>query len=227
MRYALPLLTLAAVLITVMSLTAAPDTAVASPEDPDAIAAMEGGDPIPEGAQNILFPWIGKQSVQCIGESVERQIAFVDFTNDAIQDAFGTVVIDAEGNATASFSAPVTELRTGHADRDEKVQGASWLDGESHPTLAFEATSMERIRPTVWRVKGTWTMRGVTKPVDFLANVRYIPEMRNVGQHIARVKASFEVDLQAYGVGGEWAGTPAVAGTWRVDLVALGVITGR
>jgi polyisoprenoid-binding protein YceI len=188
------------------------------------IAAMEGGAPLPEGATEITFPWFGKQSVMCVGDAVERQIAFVDFTNDEVAESLGTVAIDAQGRGTGSFTVPVTELRTGHADRDEKLRGAPWLDADTHPALAFKATSMVRVRPTVWRVEGTWTMRGTTKPVSFLANVRYVPEMQNVGKDVVRVKASFDVDVREYGVGGQWAGTPAVAAVWQVDIVALGVM---
>ena len=188
------------------------------------IAAVEGGTPLPEGAATITFPWFGKQSVMCVGDAVERQIAFVDFTNDEVQDAFGTVTVDASGAATGSFSTPSSELRTGHTGRDEKLQGGAWLDAESNPTLEFKATEMKRIRPTVWACKGTWTMRGVTKDVTFLANVRFVPKMQNVGENVVRVKARFDVDLREHDVGGQWAGSPAVAAVWQVDLVILGVM---
>ena len=75
---------------------------------------------------NEQFPWFGKQSVMCVGDSVERQIAFVDFTNDEVADAFGTVEIDAAGKGTGSFTVPTSELRTGHVGRDEKLQGGAW-----------------------------------------------------------------------------------------------------
>jgi polyisoprenoid-binding protein YceI len=197
----------------------------AEPFTAEDVAACEGGDPLPEGAGKVTFPWFGKQSVMCVGDSVERQIAFVDFTDDAAQDSFGTVTLAADGTATGSFKAPAAWLRSGHTGRDEKLQGGQWLDAETHPEVSLAVTKMERLKPTVWRVDGTWTMRGVAKPVSFLANVRYVGEMQNVGKETVRVKASFDLDFRAYGVGGEWAGTPAVARTWTVDVVLLGVLS--
>jgi hypothetical protein len=199
-------------------------TAHAADPDPAAVAALEGGEPLPPGPFEIVFPWMGKQSLMCVGESVERMVAFVDFTDDAAAEQLGSIRVDAAGQATGSFSVPATELASGHEGRDEKLRGGAWLDAESHPALTLAITGATRLKPTVWKVTATWTMRGVTQPVEALANVRYVPEMQNVGKDVARVKLSFDVDLKAHGVGGDYAGTPAVARVWQVNVVALGLI---
>lgn len=191
-------------------------------EDP--LAAYEGGDPMPAGPAKIGFLWIGKQSVLCVGESFEKQVAFVDFSAEGGAMEVGSVTLDADGGGKARFAIPVATLRTGHVDRDRKLQGAVWLDAESHPEIVFESTKLERVRPTVWRVEGNWTMKGVSKPVTFYANVRYLPEMRNVGEDVVRMKASFDIDLAAHGVAADYQGSPAVAATWTVQLVLLGTM---
>ena len=48
--------------------------------------------------------------------------------------------------------------------------------------------------------------------------------MRNVGKDVARLKASFDIQLADFEVGGQYTGTPAVASTWTVELVLLGTI---
>ena len=202
--------------------SSAPPTAPAVAADP--IDAFEGGDPMPDGATTIEFLWIGKQSVMCVGDSFERQIAFVDFSADGGALTIGEVTLDADGSGTARFAVPAVTLRTGHEDRDAKLMGGLWLDAEAHPELVFEATKLERVRPTVWSVEGTWTVKGVAKPVSFLANVRYMPEMQRVGKDVVRLKASFDFDLADHGVGGKYVGNPAVASTWTVQLVLLGTM---
>jgi hypothetical protein len=190
----------------------------------DAPAAHEGGDAIPAGATTIEFLWIGKQSVLCIGESFEKQVAFVDFSADGGAMEIGEVSLDTNGNGRARFAVPVATLRTGHEDRDTKLMGGVWLDAETHPEIVFETTKLERVRPTVWHAEGTWTMKGVPQPVSFYANVRYLPEMRNVGKDVVRLKASFDIDLAAHGVGAKYVDSPAVAATWTVQMVLLGTM---
>ena len=86
------------------------------------------------------------------------------------------------------------------------------------------ATCHEGDAPEGDIVRTGGSLRGVTKPVSFLANVRFVGEMQNVGKDVVRAKASFDLDIRHYGVGGQWAGTPAVAGVWKVDVVLLGVL---
>jgi len=208
------------VLVSVL-LAACGECAKPAPRGPEAYA---GGDPIPSRATTIDFPWIGKQSVMCVGDAFERQVAFVDFS--AAVDAFevGVATLDADGNGSARFVIPVAALRTGHADRDNKLLGPVWLDGDTHPKIVLETTRLERVLPTVWLAEGTWTMRGVSKPVRFYANLRYVPEMRNVGTDVVRLEGSFDIQLADYGVGGAFVGTPAVAATWTVEVVVLGTM---
>lgn len=193
----------------------------AKAEDP--LARYEGGTPVPRTAGTVSFPWFGKQSVLCVGEAFERQVAFVDFSADGGIE-IGSATLKEDGSGSARFNVPVASLRTGHEDRDTKLQGGLWLDAEKHPEIVFEATRLERVRPTVWKIDGTWTMKGVSKPVSFHANVRYLEEMRNVGKDVVRMKASFPIRLRDHGVGGEYVGTDAVAEVWDVQLVLLGTL---
>lgn len=190
----------------------------------DPVAALEGGTPLPDGAMEIGFPWMGKQSVMCVGAAVERQIAFVDFS-DEDRESIGSVSVAADGSAKGRFVVPAGELRTGAEKRDVKLQNHNWLEAEAHPDLVLECTSMTRVSPTVWKVEGSWTMKGVTKPVSFHANVRWVGEMRNVGTKVVRVKASFAIALRDFEIVNPSVGSPAVSEVWDVDVVLLGVVT--
>lgn len=186
------------------------------------IAALEGGKPLPEGAMDIQFPWIGKQSIMCIGDSVERQIAFVDFSSEDV-DSLGTVQVAADGSASGAFTVRAADLKTGHVYRDKKLLGGAWLDAESHPELKLVAKSMTRVKPTVWKIDGQWNMHGVAKTVTFYANVRWIGEMQRVGKTVVRVKGGFRIDLKDFNINNDSVGTAAVARYWDVDVVLLGV----
>lgn len=189
----------------------------------DPLARYEGGTPMPSEAATVSFPWFGKQSVMCVGDAFERQVAFVDFSADGGLE-IGSATLEADGSGTARFTVPVASLRTGHEDRDTKLMGGLWLDAETFPEIVFEATKLEKVRPTVWKVDGTWTMKGTSKPVSFHANVRYLEEMQNVGKDVVRMKASFPIQLADYGVGGKYVGSDAVAATWDVQMVLLGTM---
>ncbi len=202
----------------------------AAPVAPEPVLTVaEGGDPIPDDARAIAFPWIGKQSVLCVGDSVERQIAFIDFSsekNEADGSAnLGAVSFDEKRVCSGSFVTAAKSLRTGHAYRDQKLLSEDWLHAEKHPTLGLTIRGMKRLKPTVWEVVGAWTMRGVSKDVTFQVNARYVGEMRNVGDRVVRITGRFDLDFADFGVGGDSLGSAAVARVWTVDVGLLGVIT--
>jgi hypothetical protein len=186
-------------------------------------AALEGGTPLPEGAATVQFPWIGKQSIACISDADERMIVTADTSDDKHADV-GSVTLDGKGGGTGEFKVMAADLRSGHTGRDEHMMSGNWLDGEKHPEIALKITKLERVKPTVWRITGTWTMKGKTSAVSALANVRYIAEMDHFGKDVVRVKTSFPVSIKAHDVGGAYAGTPAVAAEWKVEVVLLGLL---
>lgn len=200
------------------------ETTPPSDEPADPSAALEGGKPLPEGKLSIGFPWIGKQSIMCVGDAVERQIAFVDFS-DGTPGKVGTVEVADEDNASGKFVVPIAMLRTGHESRDKKLKNHNWLEIEKQSELVLDCKTMTRVKPTVWKVEGSWSMKGVTKPVTFHANVRYVGEMARVGSKVVRVKASFPISLRDFEIVNPAVGTPAVSEEWLIDVVLLGVIT--
>jgi hypothetical protein len=188
--------------------------------------ALEGGNPIPDKAGTVAFPWIGKQSVMAVGDaSVERMVAVVDFSDDA-HAALGSATLDGKGGGTAKFTAKATDLTSGHKGRDEKLCEPTWVDAKTHPDLVLDVTKLERVKPTVWKATGTWSINGVAKPVEFLLNARWIGAMQYVADDgVVRIAGSFTFPLKDHNIGGQWAGTPAVAADWTVQVVLIGVLT--
>ena len=187
-------------------------------------AGLEGGDPMPAGAAKIAFPWIAKQSITATSEAFERMVAQADFSDDT-HAALGQLTIDAKGGGTGAFTVKVTDLKTGSTSRDEHLRSGGWLDAEKFPEIKLEITKLERAKPTVFKMEGTWTMHGVSKPISAWANVRYIPELMHLGKDVVRVKAAFDVSLKAHGMTNSDIGSPAVSDTWRVEVVVLGLMT--
>ena len=88
---------------------------------------------------------------------------FEDFTVDAEVNEQGEptrvkAVIDA------------ASINTGTADRDAHLRSADFFDVENYPSITFESTSIER-RGDKYVIEGDLTMRGVTKPASFEAEV--------------------------------------------------------
>ena len=194
--------------------------ALAGPDE-DA-AALEGGNPVPDGAMTINFTWMGKQSLTATSDAEERVVVTADTTAQEHPD-LGSITMDGKGSGTGEFKVQVKELRSGHTLRDQHLQSADWLDAEKFPEVGLKITKLERVKPTVWRLTGTWTMHGIASAVTALVNVRLIPNMPYLGDNIVRVKTSFNVSLKAHGVKSEAVGSPMVAESWKVDVVVLGV----
>lgn len=204
-------------------LCAALPLASAEPAPVQVPAGLEGGTPIPAGAAKIVFPWMGKQSLTATSDAFERMVAQVDFSEKR-ETPLGSVALDGKGSGTGEFSVRVADLKTGNTERDQHLQSGQWLDAAKFPDLKLAISKLEQVKPTVFRMEGTWTMHGVTNPISGWANVRYLPEMMYLGKDIVRVKCSLTVSLKAYGVSNPAIGTPAVSDLWSVDVVALGLM---
>lgn len=204
-------------------LCAALPLASAEPAAVQVPAGLEGGTPIPAGAAKVVFPWMGKQSLTATSDAFERMVAQADFSEKR-ETPLGSVALDGKGGGTGEFAVRVTDLKTGDKERDAHLQSGQWLDAAKFPDLKLAITKLEQVKPTVFRMEGTWTMHGVTNPISGWANVRYLPEMMYLGKDIVRVKCSLTVSLKAYGVSNPAIGTPAVNDLWSVDVVALGMM---
>lgn len=80
----------------------------------------------------------------------------------------GSGHFDAEDptNSTLELTIQADSIDTGNADRDAHLRSNDFFDMETHPTLTFTSTAVEKVQEDVYKVTGDLTVRGVTKPVE-------------------------------------------------------------
>ncbi|TAM02994.1 MAG: polyisoprenoid-binding protein [Paraburkholderia sp.] len=79
----------------------------------------------------------------------------------------GTVVLDrAAKTGTVDVSIDATSIDTGDAKLDTHVRGAEFLNTDKYPTATYKGTSIRFVGDKPVEVIGTFTLHGVTKPLN-------------------------------------------------------------
>ncbi len=73
--------------------------------------------------------------------------------------------------AKIKFTADVNSIDTNNEQRDAHLKNADFFDVENHPKVIFESAKMEQVDDEHYKLHGTLTMRGNSKPV--VLNVEY------------------------------------------------------
>lgn len=68
-------------------------------------------------------------------------------------------------SARIHFTAAIDSISTNNEQRDAHLRNGDFFDAEKYPELSFESTSVESIDDENFKLAGTLTMRGVSKPV--------------------------------------------------------------
>jgi len=68
--------------------------------------------------------------------------------------------------ARVSFSADIDSISTNNEQRDHHLKNGDFFDAENYPKLLFESSSMDKTGDDTFKLNGTLTMRGVSKPVS-------------------------------------------------------------
>lgn len=187
------------------------------------IAAMEGGTALPAGVHTVHFPAMAKQSVTFVSEASERIAGLVEFDGESsIGNA--TITIDGDSaSAESHLTINVADMRTGNSTRDEHLRSEGWMHADEHPHIHFHLDNLEKLSDTVYALTGTWTIKGESQQMTSLANLRFIPSFPNFGENIVRVRSSFQLPIQEFGVTHQAVGSPAVAEVWHIDIALLGL----
>src|SRR6185295_18079858 len=69
-------------------------------------------------------------------------------------------------DAQIEMTADVKSIDTQVEMRDNDLRSPRWFDAEKFPTLVFKSTSFTKIKNNKYKLKGTITMYGVTKPIE-------------------------------------------------------------
>ncbi|MFY9631831.1 MAG: YceI family protein [Candidatus Cybelea sp.] len=92
----------------------------------------------------------------------------------------------------------VSREDTDDHDRDRDLRSATYFDVAEYPTMEFHSTAISPIDATSFRVTGNLTIKNVTKPVTFVANlVGVIPEGK--GWRVG-YGSSLQIDRREWGI---------------------------
>src|SRR6201988_1951634 len=69
-------------------------------------------------------------------------------------------------DAQIEMTADVKSVDTQVEMRDNDLKSPHWFDAEKFPTVAFKSSSFSKIKNNKYKLKGTITMHGVTKPIE-------------------------------------------------------------
>jgi len=73
---------------------------------------------------------------------------------------------DDASSTRATGSVQVASVDTGQPDRDGHLLNSDFFDGEKHPQITFESTSIELAPDGQAKVTGDLTIMGTTKPLE-------------------------------------------------------------
>lgn len=131
-----------------------------------------------------------------IGFSVSHMV--VSETEGSFKDYSGTVVSKSDdfNGAEVSFTAKVASINTENERRDGHLKSPDFFDAEKFPEITFKGTLVKE--GNKYKLKGNFTMKGVTKPVEF--DVTYGGSI-DTGRGVkAGFKLTGTINRQDYGV---------------------------
>ena len=129
-----------------------------------------------------------------------------------IEDILGTthsvrgyVKRSASGAITFDLKVPVASLRTGIALRDKHLRSAMWLNAAAHPYIRFHGKRARALGRGRYKVSGTFSMRGVSRPLTLTLRVKQIPASVAARAGLGkgswlRVRGRFQVQLSHFGI---------------------------
>jgi polyisoprenoid-binding protein YceI len=121
-------------------------------------------------------------------------------------------------------------MNTGIELRNQHMKGANWLNAEKYPNIVFTIKEVFEVKQAdnnklEFKVKGDFTMHGVTKEVIADAEATYLDEneqtQRRAPGDLLGVRAKFNVKLSDYGVNNQIIGNK-VADNIEVSVNIVG-----
>jgi polyisoprenoid-binding protein YceI len=114
------------------------------------------------------------------------------------KDFDATVVSKSEdfNGAEVTFTAKTASIDTDNERRDNHLKSADFFDAETHPELSFKGKLVKQ--GSKYKLKGDFTMHGVTKPVEF--DVTYGGKLKTQKGEKAGFKIIGKINRQDYGL---------------------------
>ncbi|MCS7294532.1 MAG: YceI family protein [Chloroflexota bacterium] len=118
----------------------------------------------------------------------------------------------------ATVTIDVASIDTGEPQRDAHLRSADFFDVEKFPKMTFVTRSIERVGEGKYRITGDLTIKDVTKPVTFEAEV-VGPTKNPWGMEVLGIAAEAKVNRKDWGL--TW-NAPLEFGGWLIgDEVRL------
>lgn len=115
---------------------------------------------------------------------------------------------EAVENSTVSLTIVAASIDTFWEARDNHVRGADFLDVANHPEITFVSTGVTSIDEDSAELTGDLTIRGVTQPVTFAAELNSAgPNPFDATKQVAGFQLTGEIDRTDFGVN---FGAPAI-----------------
>lgn len=101
----------------------------------------------------------------------ELQFKVKHLAISTVTGQFGEVKATAEtegddfSTAKVRLTADVRAITTNNSQRDAHLKNGDFFDADNHPELIFDGTRLEKTDEDEYRLHGSLTLRGVSKPV--------------------------------------------------------------
>jgi polyisoprenoid-binding protein YceI len=90
----------------------------------------------------------------------------------AFNEFEGSLEVDEDGTARARGTVKAASIDTNEDQRDTHLRSEDFFHAEVHPELSFESTEIRPLDEEAFVIHGDLTMRGVTRPVVFEADLQ-------------------------------------------------------
>ncbi|MEW6652686.1 MAG: YceI family protein [Bacteroidota bacterium] len=168
-------------------------------------------------AQGFKVNAKGNQIFNFEDKAGRNQITF--FSTTPLEDINGTVngisgylsfdVSSFAKTAKGKILVKVASMNTGIELRNSHLKGANWLNEKKFPEITFELKSVEAVKQSAdnkldFRVKGNFSLHGVTTEITADAEVVYLDENEQTQKRapgdLLGVKTKFKIKLSDYDI---------------------------
>lgn len=134
-----------------------------------------------------------------IGFSVRHMM--VSTVKGQFKSYSGQVQLDPEDftKSTIAGEVEVKSIDTGNAQRDEHLRTSDFFDADTHPTITFKSTGIERVGEGEYVIHGDLQIRGVTQPIA-LETEFYGTSKNPYGQTVAGLHAHATINRKDFGL---------------------------
>ncbi|MFA7227753.1 MAG: YceI family protein [Melioribacteraceae bacterium] len=168
-------------------------------------------------AQTFKVKAGGTQTFNFEDKGGRNQVTF--FSTTPLEDITGTAngisgsvtfdVAEFARTIKGKLTIQIASMNTGIELRNKHMQSPNWLDAARFPEISFEIKSVYDVKQSAdnkleFKVKGDFTLHGITKEVIASADATYLDESEQTKKRapgdLIGVRANFTINLSDYGV---------------------------